>query len=180
MQQRPPSLRSTTFPIVRPYRKRLPQQPNNPSGRAHTESHQPNRVQIPIETVAPPPPTSRDFVPWRFSDACRPARRCIRHPGVRETCTIAARKRTCPEVRVGSQHGRPCTAASAFFKIGQTLNRDYLILSADQVSTDEHETNSHSLLQHLPAIQRFLGHARKKPCQHDTEHKHEKWLDLHP
>jgi hypothetical protein len=40
---RPPSLRSTTFPIVRPYRKRLPQQPNNPSGRAHTESHQPNR-----------------------------------------------------------------------------------------------------------------------------------------
>jgi hypothetical protein len=85
MQQRPPSLRSTTFPIVRPYRKRLPQQPNNPSGRAHTESHQPNRVQIPIETVAPPPPTSRDFVPWRFSDACRPARRCIRHPGIRET-----------------------------------------------------------------------------------------------
>jgi hypothetical protein len=84
MQQRPPSLRSTTFPIVRPYRKRLPQQPNNPSGRAHTESHQPNRVQIPIETVAPPP-TSRDFVPWRFSDACRPARRWIRHPGVRET-----------------------------------------------------------------------------------------------
>jgi hypothetical protein len=52
---------------------------------APTESHQPNRGQIPIETVAPPAPTSRDFVPWRFSDACRPARRCIRHPGVRET-----------------------------------------------------------------------------------------------
>ena len=43
---------------------------------------------IPIETVAPLAPTSRDFVPWRFSDACRPARRCIRHPGVRETCTL--------------------------------------------------------------------------------------------
>ena len=86
MQQRPPSLRSTTFPIVRPYRKRLPQQPNNPSGRAHTESHQPNRVQIPIETVAPPPPTSRDFVPWRFSAAGRNSAWIDLHPGSRKPC----------------------------------------------------------------------------------------------
>jgi hypothetical protein len=27
------------------------------------------RGQIPIEPAAPPAPTSRDFVPWRFSDA---------------------------------------------------------------------------------------------------------------
>src|SRR6266436_3505591 len=27
------------------------------------------RGQIPIASAAPPPPTSRDFVPWRFSDA---------------------------------------------------------------------------------------------------------------
>jgi hypothetical protein len=27
--------------------------------------------QIPIEPAAPPLPTKRDFVPWRFSDACR-------------------------------------------------------------------------------------------------------------
>ena len=29
------------------------------------------RSQIPIASAAPPPPTSRDFVPWRFSDAGR-------------------------------------------------------------------------------------------------------------
>jgi hypothetical protein len=29
------------------------------------------RGQIPIASAAPPPPTSRDFVPWRFSDAGR-------------------------------------------------------------------------------------------------------------
>jgi hypothetical protein len=29
------------------------------------------RGQIPIASAASPPPTSRDFVPWRFSDAGR-------------------------------------------------------------------------------------------------------------
>ena len=31
------------------------------------------RGQIPIASAAPPPPTSHDFVPWRFSDAGRPS-----------------------------------------------------------------------------------------------------------
>jgi hypothetical protein len=51
-----------------------------------------------------------------------------------------------------------------------------LILSADQVTTDEHEANSHSLLQHLRAAQRFLGNAREKQRQHDTEYEDENVL----
>jgi hypothetical protein len=57
------------------------------------------------------------------------------------------------------------------------LNRDHLILPADQVTTDEHEANSRSLLQHLHAAQRFLSHAGEKQCQHDTECKDEKGLE---
>jgi hypothetical protein len=56
----------------------------------------------------------------------------------------------------------------------RTLNRDHLILSADQVTTDQHEANSRSLLQHLHAAQGFLSHAREKQCEHDTECKDEK------
>jgi hypothetical protein len=52
-----------------------------------------------------------------------------------------------------------------------------LILFADQVTTDEHEANPHTLLQHLHAAQRFPGHARKKQCQGDAECKDEKWLE---
>jgi hypothetical protein len=53
----------------------------------------------------------------------------------------------------------------------------HLILSADYVTTEEHEGNSRSLLQHLHAAQRFLSHARNKQCQHDPEYKDEKRLE---
>jgi hypothetical protein len=59
----------------------------------------------------------------------------------------------------------------------RTLNRNHLILFADQVTTDEHEANSRSLLQHLHAAQGFLRHAREKQSQHDTECKDEKGLE---
>src|SRR5215210_1178485 len=52
----------------------------------------------------------------------------------------------------------------------------HLISSADQVTTNEHGANSHSLLQHLHTAQRFLSHPRKKQCQHDAECKDEKRL----
>jgi hypothetical protein len=53
----------------------------------------------------------------------------------------------------------------------QILNRDDLILSADQVTIDEHKDNSRALLKHLHAAKGFLSHAREKQCQHDTECK---------
>ena len=51
------------------------------------------------------------------------------------------------------------------------------MLSGDQVTTKEHEANSHSLLQHPHEAQRLPGDARKKECQHDTEYKDEKGLE---
>src|SRR2546422_11426023 len=39
---------------------------------------------IPIAPAAPPPPTSRDFVPWRFSAAGRLTAWIDRHPGSRK------------------------------------------------------------------------------------------------
>ena len=45
-------------------------------------------------------------------------------------------------------------------QLGQTLKRNHLMLSADQITTDEHEANSHALLQHLCMAQRFLSHSR--------------------
>ena len=45
---------------------------------------------------------------------------------------------------------------------GKTLEADRLILPADQVTTNEHEPNSCSLLQHFHTAQRFLSHLRKK------------------
>ena len=57
------------------------------------------------------------------------------------------------------------------------LVADHLTLSADQVTTDEHEANSRSLLQHFRAAQGFFRHAREKQCQHDTECKDEKGLE---
>jgi hypothetical protein len=49
----------------------------------------PPRGQIPIASAAPPPPTSFDFEPWRFSDAGRHSPWITCHPGIRETCTTA-------------------------------------------------------------------------------------------
>ena len=43
--------------------------------------------QIAIEPAAPTAPTSRDFLPWRFSDASRRIAWMRPHAGVRETCT---------------------------------------------------------------------------------------------
>jgi len=57
------------------------------------------------------------------------------------------------------------------------LKRDHLTLSADQVTTDEHEANSYALLHHLYAAYRFLRDLRKKLCQHDAEYKDEEWLE---
>src|SRR3989440_6110314 len=47
-----------------------PSLPPNPVPPAHHPSDA-CCGQIPIEPAAPPLPTKRDFVPWRFSDACR-------------------------------------------------------------------------------------------------------------
>jgi hypothetical protein len=41
------------------------------------------------------------------------------------------------------------------------VKADHLGSSADQVTTDEHATNPHALLQQLHAAERFLGHPRK-------------------
>ena len=63
---------------------------HGPNARvAHTSiSHQRRRpASIPIELVAPPRPISRDFVPWRFSDAGLQRVATASPAGVRETCT---------------------------------------------------------------------------------------------
>ena len=60
----------------------------NDHARRPSISPRPRRpASIPIERVAPPAPTSRDFVPWRFSDADRQRVGRAQYLGVRETCT---------------------------------------------------------------------------------------------
>jgi hypothetical protein len=55
---------------------------------AATASIQPQQARtpgkIPIALAAPPPQTSRDFVPWRFSAAGRRSAWLGRHPGGRK------------------------------------------------------------------------------------------------
>ena len=57
--------------------------------RTITAPHRPRPVSIPIAPSAPPAISSRDFVPWRFSDAGRTHPRLGLHSGVRETYTTA-------------------------------------------------------------------------------------------
>ena len=85
--QQPPANASTPFPLVQLSSNAL----------LHVAAihlvppmHHPSDAacgQIPIEPAASPLPTKRDFVPWRFSDACRRHTSKQRHAGVRETCT---------------------------------------------------------------------------------------------
>ena len=64
--------------------------PNVPTTRP-SRCPQPWRpASIPIEPAAPSTPTSRDFVPWRFSDAGLQCVATSSRAGVRETCTIAS------------------------------------------------------------------------------------------
>src|SRR5207249_8539643 len=86
-QRRPPSHRSIAIPIVQPYRKRLQQGPTT-TLPAPTKSNNPHRGQIPIEPVAPPAPNLPAISCLGASRTpAVAARRWVRHPGVRETCT---------------------------------------------------------------------------------------------
>jgi hypothetical protein len=62
---------------------------------AATASIQPQqartRGKIPIAPAAPPPQTSRDFVPWRFLDAGRQSAWLGRHPGIQKSADLAER-----------------------------------------------------------------------------------------
>ena len=91
-----------------PPHAKWPQIPLCASFRSHlrrtiTAPHRPRPASIPIAPAAPPAISSRDFVPWRFSDAGRTHARLDLHSGVRETCTKAevvaggSRARCAPE-----------------------------------------------------------------------------------
>ena len=55
--------------------------------RTITAPHRSRQASIPIAPAAPPAISSRDFVPWRFSDAGRTHAPLDLQSGVRETCT---------------------------------------------------------------------------------------------
>jgi hypothetical protein len=71
------------------------------------------RGQIPIAPAALLPPTSRDFVPWRFSDAGYRSARIIPPSRRPKTCTIAAltRRSSCCAISW-------CTASETDFRNG--------------------------------------------------------------
>ena len=93
-----------------PSHAKWPQTPPCTRFRSHprrtiTAPHRPRPASIPIAPAAPPAITSRDFVPWRFSDAGHSAVWMVRHAGVRETCTGAE------VIRSPRRRGRAASAA---------------------------------------------------------------------
>ena len=101
-----------------------------PIDRAAAAFHHPHagaRGKIPIAPAAPPPPTSRDFVPWRFSAAGRSSAGIGHLPGGRKP----AQRETIPpcldgneaEVSVAASAEPMCARQS---HIGRETNRSYI------------------------------------------------------
>ena len=71
--------------ILIPWRRALCGLSRSHPRRTITAPHWTRRASIPIAPAAPPATTSRDFVPWRFSDAGPPRMPMVHHPGIRRT-----------------------------------------------------------------------------------------------
>ena len=76
----PSHAKSSQRPLCASFRSHPP--------RTITAPHRSRQASIPIAPAAPPAISSRDFVPWRFSDAGRTHAPLDLQSGVRETCTI--------------------------------------------------------------------------------------------
>ena len=108
-----------------PSHAKWPQTPPCARFRSHprrtiTAPYRPRPASIPIAPAAPPATTSRDFVPWRFSDAGHRARGSHHPAGIRETCTtddVARRRRLliiATKEKAAPPDGGLCTTQSSW------------------------------------------------------------------
>jgi hypothetical protein len=83
-QRRPQPDRPSALHTFPPTRTRvLRAKPSASAAVLHPQQAQ-TRGKIPMAPAAPPPHISRDFVPWRFLDACPRSAWVGRHPGVQK------------------------------------------------------------------------------------------------